>query len=305
MVALSCGWTSSTFAAEELVSPVVQRPRVPGILLLDTRARHATRPGASDFVSVTGQTRWEVSQTAIVVCDMWSGHFCQASAHRVAAMAPRMNEVLSAARDHGVTIIHAPSGGVYHYEKTPQRRRMREARHFNPPVEIRSWTWHDRTRERPLPIDDTGGGCDDPEPQPLDREFDRRQHPAIGIVGYDGVSDSGQEIYNYCRQEGITNIVLMGIHTNMCILSRPFGIRQLHELGFNVVLCRDLTDALYDPRAYPYVSHARGTELVVEHIETYWCPSILSDNLMRVLPRSADPQVPSPNRSAPQATAAR
>ena len=26
----------------------------------------------------------------------------------------------------------------------------------------------------------------------------------------------------------------------------------------------------------PYVSHFRGTEMVVEHIEKYWCPSITS-----------------------------
>ena len=61
------------------------------------------------------------------------------------------------------------------------------------------------------------------------------------------------------------------------------------QLGFQVVLVRDLTDAMYDPRTRPFVSHARGTELVIEHIETMWCPSILSEDLMRVAPESADP----------------
>ena len=61
------------------------------------------------------------------------------------------------------------------------------------------------------------------------------------------------------------------------------------RLGFEVVLARDLTDAMYDPRTRPFVSHARGTELVVEHIETMWAPSILSEDLTRVLPGSADP----------------
>ena len=44
----------------------------------------------------------------------------------------------------------------------------------------------------------------------------------------------------------------------------------------NVVLLRDLTDAMYDPRDKPYVSHERGTELVIEHIERWWAPSVLS-----------------------------
>jgi len=58
--------------------------------------------------------------------------------------------------------------------------------------------------------------------------------------------------------------------------------------GFHVVLARDLTDAMYDPREKPYVSHTRDTELVVEHIEKYWCPSISGEDLRRVIPGSAD-----------------
>ena len=87
------------------------------------------------------------------------------------------------------------------------------------------------------------------------------------FAGFDGVSDSGQEIYNFCRQEGIDKIVLMGVHTNICILNRGFGARQMTRLGFDVVLARDLTDSMYDPRTRPFVSHARGTELVIEHID--------------------------------------
>ena len=67
----------------------------------------------------------------------------------------------------------------------------------------------------------------------------------------------------------------------MCVLGRPFGIRQQVRLGKNVVLARDLTDAMYDPRDRPFVSHERGTELVIEHVERYWCPSILSEDLTR------------------------
>jgi hypothetical protein len=59
--------------------------------------------------------------------------------------------------------------------------------------------------------------------------------------------------------------------------------------GFQVVVARDLTDAMYDPRKRPFVSHARGTELVIEHIEADWCPSILGEDLMRVIPGTDGP----------------
>ena len=81
----------------------------------------------------------------------------------------------------------------------------------------------------------------------------------------------------------------MGVHTNYCIVNRSFGIRQMARVGMNVVLARDLTDALYDPRQPPFVSHARGTEIVVEHIEKYLCPSIMSVDLTHVMAGSDGP----------------
>jgi hypothetical protein len=56
-----------------------------------------------------------------------------------------------------------------------------------------------------------------------------------------------------------------------------------------MVLVRDLTDAGYDPRLRPFVSEARGTELVVEHIERNFCPSVLSEDLTRVIPGTDGP----------------
>jgi hypothetical protein len=70
---------------------------------------------------------------------------------------------------------------------------------------------------------------------------------------------------------------------NMCVLNRSFAIKQMTNWGIHCVLVRDLTDSMYNPKDRPYVSHARGTEMVVEHIEKYWCPSAVSADLMRAL----------------------
>ena len=45
-------------------------------------------------------------------------------------------------------------------------------------------------------------------------------------------------------------------------------------------LVRDMTDTMYNSRKRPFVSHFRGTDLVVEHIERYWCPTITSDQIV-------------------------
>ena len=73
--------------------------------------------------------------------------------------------------------------------------------------------------------------------------------------------------------------MLMGVHTNMCVLGRPFGLRNLARSGKNVVLVRDLTDTMYNSRMWPYVSHFEGTNRIVEHIEKYVAPTILSTEL--------------------------
>ena len=258
-------------------------PEVPGKLAVTLRRREKL---GDHYRAIEDTVTWRASETAIIICDMWADHPCEIAAMRVGRMAPRMNEVVSLARDQGVAIIHAPSSGMKYYEETPYRERMKKAAAATPPVPIQGWCHHNKDVEGPWPIvDDIARGeakvtgCDDPVARPH-RETDRHQHAAIDIIGYDGVSDNGQEIFNFLEQERRSNVVLMGVHTNMCVLGRPFGIRQQKYLGKNVVLCRDLTDALYDPRDEPHVSHARGVELVVEHIEKYWCPSILGKSLV-------------------------
>jgi nicotinamidase-related amidase len=267
---------------------IPNRPKVDGKLRLNVRERRETAPGSGRFQASERAVDWNVAETAIIICDMWDDHYCKSAAQRVGVMVPRMNQVITAARERGVMIIHAPSGTVDIYADTPYRQRMQQAKAAEPPVPIGRWCELDPSREPPLPVDTSKCSCDDPVVGPAVRKFSR-QHAGLDILGYDGVSDNGQEVFNFCAQEGIKNIAIMGVHTNMCVLGRPFGIRQLVKLGKNVVLVRDLTDAMYDPRQPPFVSHARGTEMVIEHIETFWCPSVLGEDLMRVVPGSAGP----------------
>lgn len=267
--------------AEEMPA-IANRPKVAGTLQLHARSRDK-----ESGLVVLKELEWQASQTAVIICDMWDNHYCQSAAQRVGVMAPRMNEVITAARNHGVMIIHAPSGCMDEYAGTPQRSRMLQAPHVDAPFEL-TWCYRVEDREPEIPIKVDVSPCDDPVVGPAVKVF-TKQHPKIEIIGYDGVTDSGQEIWNFCQAEGITNVVLMGVHTNMCVLGRSFGIRQMVKLGMNVVLARDLTDCMYDPREPPYVSHARGTEIVVEHIERYWCPSIEGRDLMQVVYGSAGP----------------
>lgn len=286
LACLICISATNALAAEQGAQEP-NRPKLAGTLQLKLRERREMPAGSGRYQGVEREAEWHTAETAIIICDVWDDIYCKLAAQRIGVMAPTMNRVVSAARERGVMIIHAPSGTMDVYADTPYRRRMQQAAKAEPPVPIASWCYFDPDREPPMPLDVTNP-CDDPTPPEQVRRY-TREHPALDIVAFDGVSDDGREVYNFCRQEGIKNIAIMGVHTNMCVLGRSFGIRQLTRLGMNVVLVRDLTDAMYDPRQPPYVSHARGTELVVEHIEKYWCPSILGRDLTTVIAGSDGP----------------
>src|SRR5437016_14540729 len=47
---------------------------------------------------------------------------------------------------------------------------------------------------------------------------------------------------------------------------------------------RDMIDTMYNSRMSPFVSHFSGTDLIAEHIEKYWCPSITSADFLDGVP---------------------
>ena len=210
-------------------------------------------------------------RVAIIVCDMWDDHWSRGAVARVEEMVPRMNEVLRAARGAGARIIHAPSETVDFYEGNPARERVRGAAPVDPPSPA-------ERADPPLPIDDSDDGSDTGETSW--HAAWSRQHPGIEIdQDRDGISDDGREVYSYLQSVGAGYVLMMGVHTNMCVLNRSFGIKRMVKWGVEMALVRDLTDTMYNPARAPYVSHAEGTRLVVEYIEKFWCPTVGSEDL--------------------------
>jgi nicotinamidase-related amidase len=223
---------------------------------------------------------WDAAKTAAIVCDMWDRHWCKGATRRVAEMAPRMDELLARARASGVLVIHAPSGTMKHYRDHPARKRARAApRAKDLPADIGKWCRRiDAEKGATWPVDQADGGCDC-QPKCKTGSPWRKQIETIRIQDVDAVSDSGEEVWNLLAERGIEHVILMGVHTNMCVIGRPFGLRNLVRCGKDVVLVRDLTDTMYNSRCRPFVSHFRGTELVVEYIERHVCPTIVSTDL--------------------------
>jgi type 1 glutamine amidotransferase/nicotinamidase-related amidase len=264
------------------LKPAAARAGEPGAPALQfmARSRAPVAPGSNVLAVRETPTEWDPQHTAIIICDMWDRHWCHGAERREAEIAPRMNRAVAVARDKGVLIVHAPSDCMAYYKDLPQRRLAQDAP-ADPHAPPNHNVWLKQLVGEPaLPIDDSDDGCTCTPPCQPRKPVWTHQIDAIEIQPDDVISDSGSELWNLFTQRGVENVILMGVHTNMCVCGRSFGLRQWSRDGKNVVLARDLTDSLYNPALRPFVSHRRGTELVIEHIEQYICPSITSADLL-------------------------
>jgi nicotinamidase-related amidase len=245
------------------------RSSVPASVHVDLRSRAIVFPGSAKWDAVTERYDFDPKKAAVIICDMWDKHWCSGATRRVGLLVERLQPFIDAARRSGITIIHAPSETMKFYRNAPQRQKMLALSRIDPPAEL-------KLNSPALPIDDSSGGCDtgDKEYKPWTRE-----NPGLTIDPADYVSDDGHEIYSLLRTKGIETLFYAGVHTNKCILNRSFAIRQMSKWGMHCILLRDLTDAMYSPHDRPYVSHEAGTELVIEHIEKYWAPTLVSNQL--------------------------
>ncbi len=261
---------------------------------LRLRARQETGKGSGRYHALERTESWSPANSAIIVCDMWDLHHCLNATLRGGELAPRMNKVLNKARGLGFTIIHAPSSCIKPYKDHPARKRvLATPRSKNLPKDIDSWC--NRIPEEDggkYPIDQSDGGEDD-DPvahKKWAEELKKRgrnprapwksQTDKLDIHDIDYISDNGSEIWSVLEDRKINNVVLVGVHTNMCVLGRPFGLRQMARNGKNVVLMRDMTDTMYNPAMPPFVSHFTGNDLIVEHIEKFVCPTLTSASFL-------------------------
>ncbi len=245
---------------------------------------------------VEDRSVWQMKDTAIILCDFWDYHHCLNAVKRMKQFGPRLNTVLKDARKRGVTIIHAPSDCMDAYRDHAARKRVinLETIASDAPDVMNSWCSKIPGEELArFPIDQSDGGEDDDPKEHADWAMQltklgrnpkmpwKRQNEMIEIDSEkDYISDRGDEVWQVLQSRNIKNVILAGVHTNMCVLGRPFGLRQMKRNGMNVVLMRDMTDTMYNPKSWPFVNHYAGTELVISHIERFVCPTMTSDQFI-------------------------
>lgn len=278
---LGCGmlFSSSSMGQQAVVYPLTKRTVVRESELLAHRQT---------------QVNWDAKKTAVIVCDVWDYHHSINAVRRLEEMLPSMEKLLQKARSSGSIVIHSPSDCMPYYADHPSRLRAKQVTKVNLPSRIASWNSKIAKEEGGLyPLDQSDGGEDD-DPQEhrqwaeklkgLGRDPGlpwKSQNAALSIDGSrDYISDQGDEVWGILTSNEIQHVIMIGVHTNMCVLGRPFGLRQLANNQIDVVLVRDLTDCMYNPKRWPYVDHYTGNDLMIAYIEEHVCPTVSSEQLI-------------------------
>ena len=280
MMSLSSPFTTS-FASEPLS--------------LQLRFQTPIAKQSDGFHLETSVVDWRPEESAILICDVWDYHHCLNAVRRLDEMTPRLNEVVVKARELGMTIIHCPSDCMPTYDGTPARERAKNAPR-SPGLPADSDIWNclaESESGATYPIDQSDGGEDDDAVEHAEwaKHLEslgrnpkmpwKAQNPKILIdQTRDYITDRGAEVLQILEQRGVKNVILAGVHANMCVLGRPFGLRQMKAAGKNVVLMRDMTDTMYNPARWPYVSHFTANDLIVEYVERYVCPTMASSQIL-------------------------
>jgi len=264
-------------------------------LNLKLRSQTSRPDSPGSFARLIRDEAWAADETALIVCDVWDLHHCLNAVRRLEEFAPRMNDVLKNARRRGATIIHSPSDCMSAYEEHPARKRAVAAPAAkNAPRDVAFWCSRIPSEEQAVyPIDQSDGGEDDDPTEHAEwaqklKSLGRNpgmpwktQSKLIEIdAERDFISDQGDEVWNVLESRRIKNVILVGVHLNMCVLGRPFGLRQMVRNGKRVAVMRDMTDCMYNPRRWPRVDHFTGNDLMVAHVERFVCPTITSDQLL-------------------------
>ena len=215
---------------------------------------------------------WDVplGEIALVLVDVWNNHFSRDTLERIEQVTvENVVPVVEACRSGGMTVIHAPAWPVA--GKSPNLLNLVPANEKArstypntpdwPPEEFRRKRGPYARYARP------------PEPQDEERVRLRAEyrdfHPLVKPVGEEPVVPSGEALHRLCARQGILHLVYVGFNTNACIIRRDYGVYNMGDRGYTIILLRDCTTGMETHETRDGLVCTRGTIATLEQFGNY------------------------------------
>ena len=234
-------------------------------LLLPVRYyRHHTDPGVpcveANFQYAQHTLHIPTDQAALVLVDVWDVHPVASHLARTDEITrTRIVPVVRAARQAGVTIVHARSPSVA--QKDAQSTRYAQAARREPAAT--NWP-------PPQFIDRAGEYAQYARPaEPMmdlwqERLAARRIQADVEPEPDDFVVATGDQLQRLLEDRRLLHLFYVGFATNICVPFRDYGMRAFRKRGYNPILLRDCTTAI---EAHDTVDDLLITKLAIRDFE--------------------------------------
>jgi nicotinamidase-related amidase len=212
-------------------------------------------------------------QAALVLVDVWSTHYIDSWLNRATQITQqKIVPLIEAARNTGVTVIHAPSPRVvesHHPENMPPKQESSSAQPQEwPPSNFRGLY-------RP-------------------NEFGRNKEPRLDEAHTRYVTElkisnlskplpdepiiaTGEQLHQTLSERKILHVFYAGFATNWCVINRDYGLISTCQKGYNVILLRDATTGV---EFHDSVDQLTATEIAIREIETKYAWSTTTDDFI-------------------------
>lgn len=218
----------------------------------------------SEFIRRQIQMNLPVEKTALVLVDVWNVHFIESWLERASKITlDAVVPALEAARDAGLTIIHAPCPEVarqfpQHLPNMPSSLTPTSPEPDWPPAAFR--------RRQGEYIAYVG-----PRSQPpgIHIHWDKvksqlSMSPAIKVKDEDVVVATGRQLHYVLAERKILHLIYAGFAANWCLMGRDYGIRSMARYGYNIIVLRDCTTGVEFPDT---LDNCFVTEVTIREIE--------------------------------------
>lgn len=206
-------------------------------------------------------------EVGILVVGLWDSHNCKVAHKILDEICPKANTFIKKCRKEGMHIIFGSSSLL----KNPKYK------HLGKNIKAPFQSFKDKgINIPPLPFDDSDGGIVEKNP-----DFNRKNvgmHPAIEIENGDCMSGNNKEILNYLLYNKVKLLLVVGVHLNMCVLDRPYAIKNLIRYGMKVSLVKDLTDIMHSGKL-DNMTRDEAQNKMIDWVEYNICPTTTTEDV--------------------------
>ena len=212
-----------------------------------------------------------VSQTAIVLVDVWQRHYIKDPEKRAEDIInSRLIPLLNTARKAGIKIIHAPSPEVAvthpNWVKIQTREQVFPKGDEWPPADFRSSSGPYKQFAMPA--------------EPMEKVRQKMPpltfHPKVMPLKGEPVVANGVELHEYLKRNKLLFLLYAGFNTNACIINRDYGTIRMRDRGYRIILVRDCTTGMESKDTRATLAQTNGAILF---LEMFGCFTVTSDEI--------------------------